>query len=308
MTVTADGVRVRVPAKINLGLAVGPPRPDGFHELATVYQAVSLYDDLHATPGDDVTVEVEGEGADAVPADGSNLAVRAARLLAERAGVAEGVHLRVTKRIPVAGGMAGGSADAAAALVACDVLWRTGLARDELADLAAQLGSDVPFSLVGGTAVGTGRGERVSPALARGEYHWVLALADGGLSTPAVYAECDRLRDGRDVPAPVVPAALMQALRTGDPAALGAALHNDLQPAALSLAPDLQRTLEVGEGESALGALVSGSGPTVAFLVPDNDAALDLSVALSASGTCRDVLRVTAPVGGARVVEQVVHR
>ncbi|GAB4063238.1 4-(cytidine 5'-diphospho)-2-C-methyl-D-erythritol kinase [Angustibacter speluncae] len=308
MTVTADGVRVRVPAKINLGLAVGPPRPDGFHELATVYQAVSLYDDLHATPADDVTVEVEGEGADAVPADGSNLAVRAARLLAERAGVAEGAHLRVTKRIPVAGGMAGGSADAAAALVACDVLWRTGLARDELADLAAQLGSDVPFSLVGGTAVGTGRGERVSPALARGEYHWVLALADGGLSTPAVYAECDRLRDGRDVPDPVVPASLMQALRTGDPAALGAALHNDLQPAALSLAPDLQRTLEVGEGERALGALVSGSGPTVAFLVPDNDAALDLSVALSASGTCRDVLRVTAPVGGARVVEQVVHR
>lgn len=308
MTDTSDGVRVRVPAKINLGLAVGPARSDGFHELATVYQAVSLYDDLHAVPGDDVTVEVDGEGADSVPTDASNLAVRAALLLAERAGVAEGAHLRVTKRIPVAGGMAGGSADAAAALVACDLLWRTGLARDELADLAAQLGSDVPFSLVGGTAVGTGRGERVSPALARGEYHWVLALADGGLSTPAVYAECDRLREGREVPDPVVPAALMQALRTGDPAALGAALHNDLQPAALSLAPDLQRTLEVGQGERALGALVSGSGPTVAFLVPDNEAALDLSVALSASGTCRDVLRVTAPVGGARVVEQVVHR
>ncbi len=308
MTDTSDGVRVRVPAKINLGLAVGPARSDGFHELATVYQAVSLYDDLHAVPGDDVTVEVDGEGAGSVPTDASNLAVRAALLLAERAGVAEGAHLRVTKRIPVAGGMAGGSADAAAALVACDLLWRTGLARDELADLAAQLGSDVPFSLVGGTAVGTGRGERVSPALARGEYHWVLALADGGLSTPAVYAECDRLREGREVPDPVVPAALMQALRTGDPAALGAALHNDLQPAALSLAPDLQRTLEVGQGERALGALVSGSGPTVAFLVPDNEAALDLSVALSASGTCRDVLRVTAPVGGARVVEQVVHR
>jgi 4-diphosphocytidyl-2-C-methyl-D-erythritol kinase len=308
MTVTSDGVRVRVPAKINLGLAVGPARADGFHELATVYQAVSLYDDLHALPADDVTVEVEGQGAAEVPCDATNLAVRAALLLAERAGVAEGAHLRVTKRIPVAGGMAGGSADAAAALVACDQLWRTGLARDELADLAAQLGSDVPFSLVGGTAVGTGRGERVSPALARGEYHWVLALAEGGLSTPAVYAECDRLRAGRDVPAPAVPSALMQALRTGDPAALGAALHNDLQPAALSLAPDLERTLEVGRGERVLGALVSGSGPTVAFLVPDNEAALDLSVVLSASGTCRDVLRVTAPVGGARVVEQVVHR
>jgi 4-diphosphocytidyl-2-C-methyl-D-erythritol kinase len=301
-------VRVRVPAKVNLALSVGPPGRDGFHELATVFQAVSLYDDVVASPADDVSVVVTGEDAAQVPADGTNLAVRAARLLADRAGVGEGVALRVTKRIPVAGGMAGGSADAAGALVACDALWRTGLAREELRELCAELGSDVPFSLVGGTAVGTGRGDRVTPALARGEYHWVLAVAEEGLATPAVYAECDRLRRGRPVPAPAVRPAVMQALRTGDAAALGAALHNDLQPAALSLAPHLERTLEIGRGERALGAVVSGSGPTVAFLVDGSEAALDLSVALSASGTCRSVARATGPVAGARLVEPVAHR
>jgi 4-diphosphocytidyl-2-C-methyl-D-erythritol kinase len=305
---SGSDVHVRVPAKVNLALSVGPPGPHGFHELATVFQAVSLYDDLVASPADDVTVEVVGADAERVPADGTNLAVRAAQLLADRAGVSEGVALRVHKRIPVAGGMAGGSADAAGALLACDALWRTGLARDELRELCGELGSDVPFSLVGGTAVGTGRGDRVTPALARGEYHWVLAVAEEGLSTPAVYAECDRLRSGRDVPAPSVRPEVMQALRTGDAAALGAALHNDLQPAALSLAPYLERTLEVGRGERALGGVVSGSGPTVAFLVPDAEAALDLSVALSASGTCRSVERATGPVAGARLVEPVVHR
>ncbi len=307
MTTVAD-VHVRVPAKVNLALSVGPPGADGFHELATVFQAVSLYDDLVASPAADVTIEVTGTDADLVPQDDTNLAMRAARLLAARAGVSEGVALRVTKRIPVAGGMAGGSADGAAALLACDALWRTGLARDELRELCGELGSDVPFALVGGTAVGTGRGDRVTPALARGEYHWVLALADEGLSTPSVFAECDRLREGRDVPAPQVRPALMQALRTGDAEALGPALHNDLQPAALSLAPHLERTLEIGRGERALGAVVSGSGPTVAFLVPDAEAGLDLSVVLAASGTCRSVLRATGPVSGARLVEPVVHR
>jgi 4-diphosphocytidyl-2-C-methyl-D-erythritol kinase len=307
VTAVAD-VHVRVPAKINLALSVGPPGDDGFHELATVFQAVSLYDDLVAAPADEIGVEVVGAGAEQVPTDGTNLAVRAARLLADRAGVSEGVALRVTKRIPVAGGMAGGSADAAAALLACDALWRTGLARDELRELCGELGSDVPFSLVGGTAVGTGRGDRVTPALARGEYHWVLALAEVGLSTPAVYAECDRLREGREVPAPQVDPAVMQALRTGDAEALGRALHNDLQPAALSLAPHLERAIEVGRGERALGVVVSGSGPTVAFLVPDAEAGIDLAVALSASGTCGSVLRATGPVSGARLVEPVVHR
>lgn len=300
-------VFVRVPAKLNLALHVGPVRRDGYHELATVFHAVSLYDDVSARPADGITVEVVG-GVEGVPAGPDNLAVRAARLLAEHTGVPDGVHLRLTKRIPVAGGLAGGSADAAAALVACDALWRTGMAREELRDVATALGSDVPFLLLGGTAIGTGRGERLTPALARGEHHWVLACSSEGLSTPAVYAECDRLRAGRPVGAPRIAADLMHALRTGDPEALGRCLVNDLQPAATGLRPVLARTMAVGLGEGALGAVVSGSGPTVAFLVRDSEAALDLSVALSASGACSRVDRVTGPVPGARLVEPVASR
>ncbi len=308
MTADNGAVYVRVPAKINLALHVGPVGDDGFHDIATVFQAVSLYDDLVATPSDDVHVEMSGSGVSQVPTDDTNLAVRAARLLADSTGTETGVHLRIVKRIPVAGGMAGGSADAAGALLACDALWRTGLARDELREMAAELGSDVPFCLLGGTALGTGRGDQLTPALARGEYHWVLAVSGEELSTPAVYAECDRLRRGRDVAEPTVTPAMMQALRSGDAAALGAQMTNDLQPAAVRLHPHLERTLEVGSGEGALGSLVSGSGPTVAFLVSGSEAALDLSVALTAAGVCERVERVTGPVAGARLVEPVVHR
>lgn len=300
-------VFVRVPAKINLALHVGRVRRDGYHDLATVFHAVSLYDDLAAWPSEAVEVEVHGTTG-GVPLGRDNLAARAARLLARRSGVTRGVRLRITKRIPVAGGMAGGSADAAAALVACDALWRTGLSRDELRDVATELGSDVPFALLGGTALGTGRGEQLTPALARGEYHWVLACSDDGLSTPAVFAECDRLRKGRPVGETRVAASMMQALRTGDAEALGRLMVNDLQPAAVLLRPSLERTLEVGRDEGALGAVVSGSGPTVAFLVADGEAALDLSVALTASGTTARVERVTGPVPGARLVEPVAHR
>lgn len=295
-------VTVRAPGKVNLALVAGPLRADGYHELVNVFHAVSLVDDVTARPEATVRVTVEGVHADRVPCDDSNLAVRAARLVAERTGVTDGVHLHIRKQIPVAGGMAGGSADAAAALLACDTLWQAGLSRDDLLELAAELGSDVPFALVGGTAVGTGRGERLTSALARGEYEWVFALSEGGLSTPAVYGELDRLREGRDVPPPQVPDGLMQALRSGDPDALGACLHNDLQPAACSLAPRLERTLEVGREYGALGALVSGSGPTVAFLVRDTEQALDISVALTASGVADDVRRARGPVPGARVL------
>jgi 4-diphosphocytidyl-2-C-methyl-D-erythritol kinase len=301
-------VTVRAPAKINLQLAVGAPGPDGYHPLATVFHAVGLYDELTATPADgggvQITVEADGPvGIDQVPLDGTNLAVRAATLLAARTGVTPDVQLHVRKGIPVAGGMAGGSADAAAAVVACDLLWRTGLAREDLHALGAELGADVPFALMGGTAIGTGRGDVLTPALARGDFHWVLAGSDRGLSTPAVYAECDRLRDGRPVLEPRVSDQMMQALRSGRPASVGAALANDLQPAALSLRPSLRRTLDIGVEYSALGGVVSGSGPTVAFLVADADRALDLAVALSASGTCQSVHRVSGPVHGVRSVD-----
>jgi 4-diphosphocytidyl-2-C-methyl-D-erythritol kinase len=300
-----SSVTVRAPAKINLGLSVGGPRADGFHDVATAYHAISLQDELVAAASEELSIALttaDGIPLDDVPQDSSNLAVAAALALAERAGVEPLVRLHVTKSIPVAGGMAGGSADAAAALVACDALWQTGLSRSELAELAAALGSDVPFSLVGGTALGTGRGEVLTPVLARGRFHWVVAIADGGLSTPDVYAECDRLRGGTPVPEPRVADALMAALRIGDADALGAALHNDLQAAACSLRPSLRETLETGTQAGALGSLVSGSGPSVVFLARSPEHAIDIAVALSATGTCRSVRRAHGPVAGARVV------
>jgi 4-diphosphocytidyl-2-C-methyl-D-erythritol kinase len=306
------GVRVRAPAKINLALCVGPSRRDGYHPLATVYQAVSLYDEVHAAwaEPDEFAVTVSGEGADLVPTDETNLALRAARLLARDYGQGGslGALLSIKKAIPVAGGLAGGSADAAAALLACAVLWDLDVGSDELTPLAAELGSDVPFALLGGTALGSGRGEHVVPVLARGGYHWVLAFGHHGLSTPAVYRRHDEqgarkagLR-GRGGPAFEVPPALMNALRSGDPVALGAALVNDLQPAALDLQPRLRQVLEAGLEHGAVGALVSGSGPTCAFLAANEAAAVDLSVALSADGQCRAVRRATGPVTGARVI------
>jgi len=298
-------VRVRVPAKINLALKVGAVRPDGYHPLATVYQAVSLYDEVTAewAPPDDFSVTVTGEGADLVPTDDTNLAVRAARLLARTHGGDDrlGVSLAIKKAIPVAGGLAGGSSNGAAALLACSVLWDLDLSAEALRKLGGQLGSDVPFALLGGTAVGSGRGEEVVPALTTGSYHWVLAFGRHGLSTPAVYRRFDELNEQPPQP-PKVPEDLMNALRGGQAAEVGRALSNDLQPAALNLQPQLRRTLQAGLEYGAVGALVSGSGPTCAFLVADESAAVDLSVALSAEGVCRAVRRTTGPVTGARVV------
>lgn len=295
-------VTVRVPAKVNLQLSVGPVRADGFHELATVFHAVCLFDEITATAGPGLSLMVTGEGADLVPTDSTNLAWRAVGALAAHAGIEPDVALHLMKRIPVAGGMAGGSADAAGTLLACDALWQLGTPRTELLELAAGLGSDVPFALQGGTAIGTGRGERLTPVLGKGAFHWVFALADGGLSTPAVYAECDRLRAGRTIPSPYVSDMLMQALRAGDAVLVGKSLHNDLQPAALSLRPSLARVLEFGEDFGALGGLVCGSGPTCAFIVRDADQATGLAVALSASGLARTVTIATSPAPGARIV------
>lgn len=281
---------------------MGGVRRDGYHELTTVFSAVSLVDEVVAELADGLQLVVTGDDAETVPTDASNLAWRAAALLAEHVGRAPDVRLTIRKAIPVAGGCAGGSADAAAALVACDALWGTGMTREGLAALGARLGSDVPFALHGGTALGTGRGERLTPVLGRGWQSWVLALADGGLSTPEVYGELDRLRESGPVTVASEPSAVLSALRSDDPAALGAALHNDLQPAALSLAPHLRRVLDAGTELGALGGVVSGSGPTVALLAADPSAADDLAAALASEDVCRTVRRADGPAPGARVV------
>ncbi|HST97733.1 MAG TPA: 4-(cytidine 5'-diphospho)-2-C-methyl-D-erythritol kinase [Geodermatophilus sp.] len=306
-----DGAVVaRAPAKVNVHLAVGPLRSDGFHELRTVYLAVSLFDTVTVRPGDGLSLSVTGEGttgsgADAVPTDRRNLVWRAAELLAEHAGVPADAAITIDKSIPAAAGLAGGSADAAAALVALDALWGTHATRGELTALAARLGSDVPFSLLGGVALGSGRGEQLSPVLARRRWDWVLGIAGVGLSTPAVYAELDRLRaagrvpDGEELSAPDP---VIAALRSGPVPALAAALGNDLQPPALSLRPDLRRALRAASSAGAAGALVSGSGPTVAALAEDEDSAVRLTAALAGEGVYRTVRAVHGPVPGARLV------
>ncbi|UUN27345.1 4-(cytidine 5'-diphospho)-2-C-methyl-D-erythritol kinase [Streptomyces sp. FIT100] len=295
-------VTVRVPAKVNVQLAVGGVREDGYHDLANVFLAVGLYDEVTVAPAETLTVTCSGPGADQVPLDRTNLAARAAELLAARHGIDPAVHIHIAKDIPVAGGMAGGSADGAGALLACDALWSTGASRDELLDICAELGSDVPFSLVGGAALGTGRGERLTVLPVGGMFHWVFAVADGGLSTPAVYREFDRLNEAVDVPAPVASPVLLDALGTGDATALAYALVNDLQPAALSLRPSLADTLTAGTEAGALAALVSGSGPTTAFLAKDADAAAGIAEALLASGTCRSARVAAAPAQGATIL------
>ena len=300
-----NSVTVRVPAKVNLQLSVGPRENDGFHGLVTVFQAISIYDDLtitHAAPGSGLSLSITGDHIAGVPADETNLAVKAAQIIAKTYDVEIDATMQIHKTIPVAGGMAGGSANAAAAIVAIDALYSLGMTREEMVKVARQLGSDVPFMLSGGTAIGTGHGDQLTAALSRGTYHWVLALSSIGLSTPAIYSECDRLRSESEIAEPQTNEQLMQALLAADPKSVGAHLVNDLQAAACSLRPALRLVLDVGQEYGALGALVSGSGPTVAFLVTDEEAGLDLAVALTASGVVGSVARAYGPVAGAKVL------
>lgn len=295
-----DAVRVRVPAKINLALCVGALGADGYHPLGTAFQAISLFDDIIATraPAGEFSVEVSGEGADSVPLDDSNLAIRAAKLLAEYADDF-GVAIQIKKNIPVAGGMAGGSADAAGTLLAGSALWDLDISLAELHDLAAQLGSDVPFPLLGGTAIGTGRGDRLMPLLTRGTYHWVLAFAHGGLSTPSVFRRFDEMNQ---VIGTEIPPDLLNALAVGDAHALGSLLRNDLQAAAIDLAPELADTLDAGVRLGALGALVSGSGPTCALLAASESDAMDIAAGLTVVPSVRLTKRATGQVPGAKVM------
>jgi 4-diphosphocytidyl-2-C-methyl-D-erythritol kinase len=300
------GVIARVPAKVNLQLAVGPLGADGFHEVTTVFQAISLFDDVTvetAVENNGISIQITGQTSTGVPSDNSNLAVKAATLMIKNYDLPSDLNIKLKKEIPVAGGMAGGSADAAGVIVGLDSLFELGLSRDEMEMVGSKIGADVPFSICGGVAIGTGRGDQITPALFKGSYNWVLALSGQGLATPSVYAECDRLREGLSISTPVVSEQLMQALRAGDAKALGKSLSNDLQPAACSLRPALRLVLDVGVDYGALGGIVSGSGPTVAFLVTDDEHAMDLTVALSSSGVVSSVVRASGAVAGARIIE-----
>lgn len=298
----SNSVRVRVPAKVNLALRVGQTDAQGYHELGTVFQAVSLGDEVLAEAGDAgaFTLVFHGEGAAFLPVDDTNLAIRAAKLLAAHVGREDvGVHLTIRKRIPVAGGMAGGSADAAAVLVACCALWELGLSREELHTLGAELGSDVPFMLMGGTAIGTGRGVDLAPLMTSGTYHWTFALSHSGLSTPSVFREFDKMSEPNSTE---IPHGLIEALRAGDAHALGAELCNDLEAPAIALQPTLAHTLRLGREAGALGAIVSGSGPTCAFLAGSEAHSHEIAESLAVFSGVRAVRRAYGPVAGAQVM------
>lgn len=300
--VPTGSVTVQVPGKVNLYLAVGDLREDGYHELTTVFHAVSLLDEVTVRTSNVLSVDVLGEGADLLPTDERNLAWQAAVLLADHVGRRPDVSITIDKSIPVSGGMAGGSADAAGVLVAMNTLWELGVPRRDLHALAAQLGSDVPFALHGGTALGSGRGEKLTTVLARNTFHWVLAFADRGLSTPKVFAELDRLRDVGTPPQLPEPEPILAALTAGDPDRLAGLLGNELQAAAVSMDPGLRRTLRAGTEAGALAGLVSGSGPTCAFLCSSAAAAVAVGAELAGAGVCRTVRVASGPVHGARVV------
>jgi 4-diphosphocytidyl-2-C-methyl-D-erythritol kinase len=300
--VPTGSITVRAPGKVNLYLAVGDRRDDGYHELTTVFQAISLLDEVTVRNADVLSLELVGEGAGKLPTDERNLAWQAAELMAEHVGRAPDVSIMIDKSIPVAGGMAGGSADAAAVLVAMNSLWDLNVPRRDLRMLAARLGSDVPFALHGGTALGTGRGEELATVLSRNTFHWVLAFADGELLTSSVFSELDRLRDAADTPRLAEPGPVLAALAAGDPEQLAPLLGNELQAAAVSLDPALRRALRAGEEAGALAGVVSGSGPTCAFLCASAVSAVDVATQLSGAGVCRTVRVASGPVPGARVV------
>ncbi len=302
-----SSVTARAPGKVNIQLSVGSVRADGFHPLASIFHAVALAEEVTVARGESgsgiVIDQVRGPQAEEVPRDASNLVHRAAVQLALALGRGTpDVRISIAKAVPVAGGMAGGSADCAATLVALNDLWDSPLDRDELAGIGLALGSDVPFSLLGGTALGLGRGEQLTPIMVRGTFHWVFATAAAGLSTPAVYAAFDRVTADRIVPEPAADPAVLAALIAGDDRALGRCLHNDLQEAALSLRPALGDVLDLGSAAGALGAIVSGSGPTVAFLAADADAAARVAVAAAGSAQVRSTHVTTGPAPGARVI------
>ena len=302
--VQAPFVSVRVPAKINLQLSVGPLADSGYHEIATVFQAISLYDQVTVSkvkPGAE-QLSISGEGAETLPTNHENLALKAIREIAKY--VEHPIHARIhiDKAIPISGGMAGGSADAAAVTVAVNQLWQLNLTSEEVTKIASEVGSDVAFLLFGHTQMGLGRGERLNPLLTKSELNWVIATNSSGLQTSEVYKTCDSLRLGKAVPEPIINKELVQALAAGDVEKIAKNLSNDLQEAALKLKPELSNLLKIGEEYGAIASLVSGSGPTCIFLAASKKAAENLVIDLSGSGLAKNVLLAKGPVAGAKII------
>ena len=355
MSVGGSDVSVSAPGKVNLFLALGAARPDGYHPLNTIFAQIGLSETVTVTPlqslattapqpastapvssassvpalaspaarADSASAAAQpAPSATAVPAqpglvpaaqtggprielaltrpdsnvplDHTNLAYRAAQAVAQQAaqrGLATpDVRILLDKAVPVAGGMAGGSADAAATLKACNEFWQVGLSLEELAHLGAQLGADVPFGLYGGVALGTGRGDLIEPLKAApGPYYWTFALQDEGLSTAAVFKHFDatvQAPPAADMP----PEQLLAALEAGDVAEVSRHIRNDLQATAIDLRPELGQLIDLAKKAGALAAMVSGSGPTVAALSSSRAAAERVALCWSLTPFCDQVV------------------
>ena len=315
-------VRASAPGKVNLTLRVGAPTPDGYHPLVTVFEALNLRETVTVRTSQAPGVRVEtiaylpdgsiDEATTRAMADvdpQTHLAVRAARVLQRLAAAgpwasaAAGLSICVDKRVPVAGGMAGGSADAAAALVACNELWELGLGVDQLHAIGRSLGADVPACLAGGIALGTGRGDHMSVLREgdeEGHHHWVMLLSHEGLSTPSVFREFDRI-DAEQAPALVEPSPEEVAALCAGPEELRHCLVNDLQAPALRLRPELAETIAAATDAGALAVTLSGSGPTVAALARDAEHAHTLAATLSDAPTVARAIPAHGPACGARI-------
>lgn len=264
-------ITVLARAKINLVLDVLGKRPDGYHEVEMVMQSIELHDCLEFSPGTG-GISLAVEGGD-VPSGKENLVYRAAELICLHAGIKDGVNIRLKKNIPAAAGLGGGSADAAAALVALNEMWGIGYSLSELMRLGEQLGADVPFCLRGGTALARGKGERLEQLPPCPRFGLVLVKPPFGVSTAAVYRAF--------APGPVEKKpdcrAMVRALQEGDVAGIVENLANALEPVAFKMHPQIacikRKLVEAG----ALGALMSGSGPTVFGLAPDLESAREVA-------------------------------
>ncbi len=257
---------VRAPAKVNLFFEVLTKRSDGFHEIETLMAPISLYDTLVATADPTGRISLDcrwaapGDGAASAAAFGTlpdvehNLVYRAVELLRARAGVEQGIHVELVKRIPTSAGLGGGSSDTAAALLAADAVWNLGWKRAALAELAAELGSDGPFFFAGGAAICRGRGERVQAVPGLGGIHCVVVRPPAGLSTAEVYGKCRVPSEPRHVEP------LVAALRRGNVLRLGNLLHNRLAEAAETLSPWVARIRREVAAQDCLAGHLSGSG------------------------------------------------
>lgn len=298
-----SSVIARAPGKINLVLRVGPRRADGYHDLLTCFQAVDVWETVALSPADEFSIAVSGDvNLGEIPLDGNNLAMKAVAAVARATGRTDAVAILIDKKVPVGGGMGGGSADAAATLIAINELWHTGLSQVELLTIAAELGSDVPFLLEGGTAIGRGRGEILEPIKSLA-FSWVIVPSMEHLATPGVYGRLDELRADVDVVLPEsLSDAFLDALYRGDPEALAPHLINDMAQASLDLEPELEATLEKGLQCGALAVMVSGSGPTSAMLARDDAHANAIQASLRDQG--HHCVITSSPARGAHLVRR----